>query len=133
MAIFTDTDLQGFSDLAVLLACKDTCDILRETDGTDDGSGGNNPSWPSALTGIPCLVVDGGSRSSQQPEQLLAMRMVGKVMKSIMLPRQTDVRGTDRISVTSGNSFNTATYHVVDIKEPSTYEVLRQVVVWREK
>lgn len=130
MAIISDADLQGFSDLAVLLAFKDTCDILRETDGADDGSGGNLPSWPIAYTGIPCLVVDGGRKPA---EALLAQRFVGKVMKTISLPRQTDVKGTDRISVTSGNSFNTAIYHIIDVEDPTTYEVLRRVSVWREK
>jgi hypothetical protein len=130
MALFTDTDLQGFSDLAQDLALKDTCDILRETDGADDNSGGNSPTWPAALTGIPCLVVDGGRKPA---EQLLAQKLVGKVMKTISLPRQTDVRGTDRISVTSGNSFNTAIYHIIDVEDPTTYEVLRRVSVWREK
>jgi hypothetical protein len=130
MALFTDTDLQGFSDLAQDLALKDTCDILRETDGADDGSGGNTPTWPAALTAIPCLVVDGGRKPQ---EQILAMKLVGKVMKTIMLPRQTDVKNTDRISVTSGNSLNTAIYHVVEPEDPTTYEVLRRVTVWREK
>lgn len=130
MAIFTDDDLQGFSDLAQDLALKDTCDILRETDGADDGSGGNTPSYSAALTAIPCLVVDGGRKPQ---EQLLAQRFIGKVMKTIMLPRQTDVRSTDRISVTSGNAFNTAIYHVVEPEDPTTYEVLRRVTTWREK
>src|SRR5438045_2646621 len=95
----------------------ETATILGEvrTPGT---SGGSTTTYQARLTGIPCAVLPAGSPR----ELLIAGQEVGFIPKIILLPQGTDVRGSDRIQV------GTVTYHVIDIYEPSTYEVARRVL-----
>lgn len=129
MAILDDTFLANMGTLAINLAAKDTCDILRNPH-TPDAQGGyssTSSDWPAVATGLPCLVVD----SRFPAEQVVAEQLTDRMDKIISLPRLTDVQKTDRIKVYQTNGATTK-YHVLGVVEPSTYEVLRRVVVTRE-
>ena len=120
MTILTDSDLQDLSDMATDLALTDTASILRESD-VDDGQGGSTRTWITAFTS-PCVVVD---ILFKPIEPLIAEQVEGEVRKMILFPRQTDVHGPDRVVVKG------TTYRVVEPLDPTTYEVLRRVVVVR--
>jgi hypothetical protein len=125
MSIFTDSDLQDFGLLAQDLAFKDTCDILRNTPVVDD-QGGSSPGEYVAhnIDPIPCAVID-----DQAPRPLVqAQQMVARITKTIMMPRLTDVLRTDKIKVNG-----TDMYIILDLLDPTTYEVVRRVVVLREE
>jgi hypothetical protein len=80
--------------------------------------GKQTDSWPVVAT-KPCAIIDAGLPQ----EQVVAAQTVGSILKIVMLPRGTDVRGNDQIA--SGG----ITYHVIDLYEPSTFEVVRRVLV----
>lgn len=124
MSIFTDSDLQDFSDLATELALKDDCDILEETSSSDDGAGGeSNVVWSTAET-VKCMLTNQSGRSTPT-ETVVAGRLDGKTLQTIWLPRGTSVAKTNRLRV-NGN-----VYHISDVNGDS-YEVLKPVSVWRE-
>ncbi len=50
---------------------------------------------------------------------------VGFIPKIILLPKGQDVLGSDRIKV------GTITYHVIDLFDPTSYEVVRRVLARR--
>jgi hypothetical protein len=118
MALFTDTDLQAFSDLAQDLALKDTACILREIR-TPIAGGGSVTTW-AIVAQPPCMVVDSGQSPT---EQAIAQQSVGQIYKRVFFPRLTDVRSTDRLSI------NGTLYEIIDLFDPTTYEVLRRVEV----
>lgn len=118
MALFTDADMQDFADLGADLALKDDCEILRETAGSPDPSGGHPTTWPVAAT-VKCAVVDDVSPQLQATAQQKARR----VPKKILLPRATNVLETDRLR-TGG-----VTYSITGIADPTSYEVFRRVNV----
>jgi len=122
MTIFTDADLDDFSDLAVALGCKDDCDILEKTGSTDDGAGGkSNVVWSTVET-VKCMLTD----DSQTPtETVVAGRLDGKTLQKAWLPRGTTVLKSNRLRI------NGAVYHIQDVSTNS-YEVLKPVSVWRE-
>lgn len=124
MAIFTDSDLSSFGALAQDLAFKDTCDILRETQ-TQDTQGGSGLAWTAINPNpIPCAVID-----DQAPRPLIqAQQLVARITKTIMLPRLTDVLRTDKIVVNG-----TDRYTILDLQDPTSYEVVRRVVCLREE
>jgi len=99
----------------------DTCDILR-LNRVQVPSGGYTETYPKHNTDpVPCLVTSAGV-----PQELLtAGQEVGFVPKIIVLPAGTDVLGSDRIKV------GVLTYHVIDLFEPSTDEVVRRVLARR--
>nr|BBH90141.1 hypothetical protein KTC_48920 [Thermosporothrix sp. COM3]BBH90206.1 hypothetical protein KTC_49570 [Thermosporothrix sp. COM3]BBH90271.1 hypothetical protein KTC_50220 [Thermosporothrix sp. COM3] len=118
MTIISDEDLQAFSDLATELALKDMCDVLRETR-TPDGQGGTEITWTVVAT-VPCALIDSG----QSPQEVvIAERLQGKTLKRLLVPRLTDIRGADRLRI------NGITYKVIDLYDPTSYEVLRRVAV----
>ena len=121
MAIFSDQDLQGFSDLAEELAMRDTCQIQRRTQ-TSDGQGGSSSSGWSTVASVPCLVVD----MRLPVEQTIASQLFDRVGKKVILPRNTDVRQSDQLVVAG------ETYRVVGLLDPTTYEVVRRVLVTPE-
>jgi hypothetical protein len=123
MAIVSDADLDDFAALAVDLACKDSCEILRDDSSDSDGAGGyQNITWPVVAT-VACLISDAGR---QPTEPIIAAKLDGKTFQTIMLPRGTDVRESDRLRING-----TTTYHIIDVST-ETYEVLKPVFVWRE-
>jgi hypothetical protein len=123
MAIFSDVDLDDFADLAEELALKDSCEILRDDSTDSDGSGGyQNITWPVVAT-VACLISDAGR---QPTEPIIAAKLDGKTFQTIMLPRGTDVRESDRLRING-----TTTYHIIDVST-ETYEVLKSIFVWRE-
>lgn len=121
MPILTDTDLQGFSDMAVDLALKDTCDILRERR-IQQPSGGSTLSWdPPLATAVPCAIID----MRTPDDQVIGSQRVGEMRKIALLPRLTDCLANDRLRIAG------VLYEVIDLFDPSSYEVLRRVLVRR--
>lgn len=116
MTILTDSDLQDLSDMATELALTDTGSILRETL-VDDGQGGSSRTWPVVFTS-PCAVVD---ILFKPLEPLVAEQVAGEEKKMLLFPRQTAIRGNDRVTVKG------TTYRVIEPLDPTTYEVLRRV------
>lgn len=116
MTILTDTDLQDLSDMATELALTDTGYILRETL-VDDGQGGSSRTWPVVFTSW-CAVVD---ILFKPLEPLVAEQVAGEEKKMLLFPRQTAIRGNDRVTVKG------TTYRVIEPLDPTTYEVLRRV------
>ena len=96
------------------------CDILRETR-VQKPSGGYDITYPPVHTAVPCAVMNAGSPQ----EQLVSGQEVGFIPKIILLPKGTDVLGSDRIKV------GTITYHVIDLFAPESYEVVRRVLARR--
>jgi hypothetical protein len=122
MTIFTDTDLDDFSALAVDLACKDTCEILREGSHSDDGEGGeSNVTWPVFAT-VKCMLTDEGAQTPT--EVVVAERLDGRTLQTVWLPRGTAVLKSDLLRI------NGQVYHIMDVSTNS-YEVLKPVEVWR--
>ena len=100
----------------------DTCDILRETR-VRVPSGGYTITYPKHnIDPVPCAVLNTGVPA----EMLTAGQEVGFVPKIILLPKGTDILGSDRIKVNG-----TITYHVIDLYAPETYEVVRKVLARR--
>lgn len=126
MSIFSDSDLQDFSDLAQDLGMKDSCEVMRSVPTRDDQNGVDPGAWPwpVAHTTV-CMVTDGGlsPRTSVQADQT-----VGLITKLISLPRLTDVLRTDRLRVNS-----TDVYTIIDLFDPTSYEVIRRVSAMREE
>ncbi len=121
MPVLSDTALNRLAGWITEKVLKDTCDILRETR-VQKPSGGFDITYPKHNTDpIPCAVMNGGAPR----EQLIAEQEVGFIPKIILLPKGTDVLGSDRIKVGS------ITYHVIDLYEPTSYEVVRRVLTRR--
>lgn len=119
MALLSDLDLQGLGGLITELVLTDDGDILRETQTRTPG-GGHTSSWDVAHS-TKCAIVDAGSPG----ETMVAAQQSGMITKLALLPRGTDILGTDRLRV------NGLTYHVIDLFEPETFEVVRRVLVRR--
>jgi hypothetical protein len=121
MALFTDADLDDFAALAEELAFKDNIEILRNVSSTPNGSGGGTGSAQVVAT-VLGLVRD----YSTIDEQVVSQAQKGRVEKVILVPRNTDVRNTDQIRV------GTTNYHVIEIGEPVTYDVVRRIFTRRK-
>jgi hypothetical protein len=123
MALVSDTDLASFGDLAEELLLKDSCEILRAgTASTDPGGGGT--SSEQVVDTSPCALLDTGLSPG---EQLSAEQLESRVIKQVMLPRLRDVRKSDTLRIGG------VRYHVIAVSDPTTYEVLRRVSVYREE
>ncbi len=120
MPVLSDAAINRLAGWITAKVLKDVCDILRETR-TPTTSGGFTITYPTAHTAVPCAVMNGGNPQ----EQLLSGQEVGFIPKIILLPKGTDVLGSDRIKV------GTITYHVIDLYVPESYEVVRKVLVRR--
>jgi hypothetical protein len=123
MALFDDNDLQGFSDLVEDLAFKDDCEILEDSAGTPDGGGGRIGIAQNVVDTVKCALIDAGF---QPTERLANQKLDGKVQQTVLLPRGTDVKKSHQLRIKG------KTYHIIDVKDPTTYEVARFVSVWRE-
>src|SRR6184192_1079795 len=122
MAILDESDLQDLGDLAIELVCKDTCSILRNTR-VRTPSGGYTDTWqPPIATGVPCAIVNSGAPL----ERVIGQQVVGEITQKCLLPKGQDVLGNDRVLVNG-----LTTYRVIDLLDPTTYEVLRRVLVER--
>ncbi len=120
MPVISDTAITRIANWATTKVLKDSCDILRETR-VPTSSGGFTITYPTAHAAVPCVVLNTGTPH----EQLIAGQEVGFMPKVILLPKGTDVLGSDRIKV------GTITYHVIDLFAPESYEVCRRVLVRR--
>jgi hypothetical protein len=124
MTIFTDADLDAFSDFATDAALKDTCEILREGSHNDDGEGGQeNIDWPVFAT-VKCMLTGETSRSTVT-EAVVADRLDGRTLQTVWFPRGTAVLKSDLLRI------NGQEYHIIDISTDS-YEVLKPISVWRK-
>lgn len=109
MVAVAASELQTLSNWMSTNVLTESCAIQREI----------NSVWTMAAT-VPCAIVGPDAN-----EKDISDEQTGAVLKYILMPRNTDVRSPDRLVV------NSITYRVQDIKEPSTFEVLRRVMVVR--
>ena len=116
MPIVSSTELQTLSDWLTPAILTDSCAIQREN------TAGGTSTWQTVtgLASVPCAIV-----GPNMDEKDVANEVTGAVLKRVLMPRGTDVRSPDRLLIGG------VTYRVYDIKEPSTYEVLRRVTVTR--
>jgi len=113
MPAVSATELQTLSDWMTTNVLTDRCAIQREVNSVY-----TTVTSPD-LSAVPCAVV-GAAYTGAMPDEV-----IGADLKTVLLPRNTDVRQPDRLLI------NTIKYRVFDVKEPSTYEVLRRVTVVR--
>jgi hypothetical protein len=106
------SELQTVSDWMSSNVLTDSCAIQREV----------NSVWTTVtgMSAVPCAIVGPGT-----DEKDVADEVTGAVLKTVLLPRNTDVRSPDRLII------NGITYRIFDVKDPSTFEVLRRVTVTR--
>lgn len=119
MPLFSDTDMQGFADLASDLALKDDCDILVENDTTDPLGGGSSPSYTVTAT-VKCMVVD--FRAPSQ-EYEIANQVVGRALKKVSTPLGTSILKSDLLRIKN------VAYRVVEPLGLSSYAVFSEAVV----
>lgn len=110
MPAFSTTEQQRLSDWWTLNFLTDTANVQREVSGV----------WttPSGMGAVPCMLDDHGDPSDID-------ETTEAITKLVLFARNTDVRSPDRLTI------NTIKYRVIDTPEPSTYEILRRVVVVR--
>jgi hypothetical protein len=119
MAFLSAQDVQALADMVTEVALTDTCDIQRKSQ-TLTAMREATKNWPVVAT-VPCALIDAGTPQ----EQAVAVQQVGSISQIMLLPRLTDVRGNDRL-VKGG-----LTYHIIDLYEPKSFEVVRRVLVRR--
>jgi hypothetical protein len=139
--ILSETDLASLGAMAVSVFLKDTCDILRNPDqavstAIPDGQGGytgasssTSIGWQATSSGVACAVVEATAQNGAEPLQ--ASQLQSKSSKTLLLPRFTDIRDSDRVRVYHANS-TIVYYEVISITEPLSYEVVRRVFVERQ-
>lgn len=120
MALLTESALSRLGSWIERQVLTDTAIIWRNAP-TRSGSGGQVDHWTQHEANVPAAVLSG----SNPTETVIAGQAVGLMTKTILLPRGTDVLGDDKVQVGS------VVYHVIDLYEPSTYEVSRRVLVMR--
>lgn len=120
MAILSHQALDRLSTWVVRNILTDDCTILRETS-TPLPSGGRHVIFVAQAETQPCALLDVGTPE----EQLVAMQTVGSITKMVLFQRGANVLSTDRLRI------NDIEYHVIDLFDPSTYEVTRRVLVRR--
>lgn len=111
MSIFSDSDLQTFSDLAVDLAMKDTCDIERAVR-VPDGQRGFRETREVVNT-VPCFMLN---ESTPRLEDI-AQQHLARNEFQFYLPLGTVLRQDDWL-IYKGNR-----YEIIDIKAPMSYTV----------
>jgi hypothetical protein len=119
MAIITEEALARIGAWIEKNILKDDCSILGESRTRRPG-GGFTSTWPSVAE-TKCAVLSSGDPA----EQAVAAQTAGNITKLILLPRGTNILGNNKIQV--GETI----YHVIDVFEPSSYEVCRRVLVRR--
>lgn len=111
MPAVSAAELQTLSDWMTANVLTDSCAIQREV----------NSVWTTVtgLEAVPCAIT-GAAYTGPMPDETK-----GADLKTVLMPRNTDVRSPDRLAIGS------IKYRVFDVKEPNTYEVLRRVTVVR--
>ncbi len=94
----------------------ETAQILRRQS-APDGAGGFAVSWQSVGT-VKCRLVPVGDSAQ---ERAIADKLTGKVLLTLLLPAETDIKHTDRIAV--GNRI----LEVVGVFAKSE-EIIRKVI-----
>jgi hypothetical protein len=123
MSVFSDADLDDYAALAEDLALKDTCEVLRDDGGDDDGSGGSeNDDWPVFAT-VKCMLT---YETVTPTETTVAGRLDGKTLQTVWIKRGAvpGLLKSDLLRI------NGQKYHIQDVSTDS-YEVLKPVSVWR--
>lgn len=120
MPILTDSGLDRLSGWIERNVLKDDCTVLRNNP-TPSSSGGMVDHWAQAGDVRKCAVLDAGAPG----QQLVAAQEVGYITKMILFGRGEDVLGDDRLRIGS------LTYTVIDIFEPSSYNVCTRVLARR--
>lgn len=121
MPVLSDAAINRLAGWITEKVLSDVCDILRETRVQTPSGGFTTTYLKHNIDPVPCAVMNGGSPQ----ERLLSGQEVGFIPKTILLPKGTDILGSDRIKV------GTITYHVIDLYEPTSYEVVRRVLARR--
>lgn len=120
MPILTESGLDRLSGWILRNVLKDDCQVMRNSP-TQSSSGGMVAHWSQAGSVRKCAVLDAGGPS----EQFEAAQQVGYITKTILFQRGEDIRGNDRLVV------GPVTYSVIDIFEPSSYNVCTRVLARR--
>lgn len=120
MPILTESGLDRLSGWILRNVLKDECTVLRNSP-TPTSSGGSTPHWTQSGDVRKCAVLDAGSPA----EQLVAAQQVGYITKTILFARGEDIKGNDRLQV------GPVTYTIIDIFEPSSYNVCTRVLARR--
>lgn len=115
-AAWSDNDTAELQGLVADLS-PDVATITRVTP-TPDGQGGATEA-PSTVATVACKVKEIGDRPL---ERQIADRLQGEVLVTITVPVGTDVKNTDQITVGS------ATYEVVGVPPPRSFEARRRVI-----
>lgn len=113
---WSDNDTAELQGLVADLS-PDTATITRVTL-TPDGQGGATEATVTVAT-VACKVKEIGDRPI---ERQIAERLQGEVLVTITVPTGTDVTNADRITVGS------ATYEVVGVPPPRSFEARRRVI-----
>lgn len=121
MAILSESTLARIATWVERNVLAEQAEILRETRTPNPTGGGATLTWTVVAT-LDCAVVDAGYMPT---ERVIAAQQAGRINKIIFLPREADVHGNDRIRVSS------ITYHIVELYDPTTFEVMRRVLVRR--
>lgn len=119
MVLLTDAAMARLSDWIEDNVLSEDAIILRNHP-TQSATGRMVDDWQTQEA-TKCAVLASGTPA----ELVVADQVVGRITKMILLPRGTDVAGNDRVQVGS------VVYHVVDVYDPSSYEVSRRVLVQR--
>lgn len=119
MGIISESDLQELGDLAGELLFNSVCEILTPASSGGDGMGGESATTYSTTATVACAVVDDGSLQGR----FIADQFVGNTNKQVLLPRKTAISLNQRIRC------DNVTYEVVDVLDPTSYEVIRRVNV----
>ncbi len=124
MAIFDAPALQRLADMLEREFLTEDCTILRQNK-VQRTSGGMDTTYIPLTPTVKSAVLDAGTPARNPQQVFVADKPGGVIVKLILLPRGTDVQGTDRLTVAG------TTYEVIDLFEPTTYEVVRRVLVRR--
>ena len=116
MTMFDALDIAEF-DALIVETSPDTAVISRDTGPSDDGHGGQTENWATIAT-VDCGV---GSLSNDPTEQMIANALQGSVLVMITVPRGTDVKNNDRLTVGS------QVYEVVGTPPARSFESRRRV------
>ena len=125
MSFFADADMEAFQDLDES-AMPSTCRVLRRT---DEVLGGRVTPGAEQQVGsaVPCRLTGG----ALQPREAEAVGRLGEQTHGdVALPLGTDVRGGDRIEVTTDEA--TTTFEVVGDPWPASFGTSLAATVTRE-
>lgn len=116
MTMFDALDIAEF-DALVVESSPNTAVISRDTGPVDDGHGGQAETWATVAT-VACGV---NSIGNDPTEQMIADALQGSILVAITIPRGTDVKNNDRVTVGS------QVYEVLGVAPARSYESRRRV------